>query len=64
MQVAAADAGGGDPHQGVGGVLDDRVGDVLDPDVACLVHERCAHGMVLLRFVDMCQCVGTGSAIA
>ena len=43
MQVAAADAGRGDADQGVGGLLDDRVGDVLDADVAGAVHECCAH---------------------
>jgi len=43
MQVAAADAGGGDAHQGVGGLLDLAVGDVLDADIACLVHQCCAH---------------------
>ena len=40
-QVAAADACVGHPHEGVGGLADRRVGDVLHPDVARpVVHAR------------------------
>ncbi len=43
-QVAAADAGGGDADDGVGGLAQDGVGHVLDPDVAGFVHDGCSHG--------------------
>jgi hypothetical protein len=43
VQVAAADAGPHHADQGVGGLLDDRIRDVLDTDVAGCVHERCSH---------------------
>ena len=42
-QVAAADAGAGDADDRVGRVDDGGVGDVLDTDVAGLVHDGCAH---------------------
>jgi hypothetical protein len=42
-EIAAADAGAGDPEEGVGGLDDAGVGDGLDPDVAGLVHDGCAH---------------------
>jgi hypothetical protein len=41
VQVGAADAGGGDPHDHVVGMLDPRVRDLLDGDVEGFpVHER------------------------
>ena len=43
-QVAAADAGADDADQRIGGLPDGSVGNVLDPHVAGLVHDRCAHG--------------------
>lgn len=42
-QVAAADAGGRDAYDGVGGGLDLRVGDVLDADVSGAVHDCGSH---------------------
>ena len=42
-QVAAADAGAGDPKQGVRRLDQAGVWDVLDADVACAVHQGCAH---------------------
>ena len=42
-QVAAADACAGDPHDGVGGILEDGVGHVLDAHVAGFVHHGCSH---------------------
>jgi hypothetical protein len=42
-QIAAADAGTGDADHRVGGFDDRGVGDVLDGDVVCLVHDRCTH---------------------
>src|SRR5258707_1209374 len=49
-QVAAAHAADHDADDRVGGILDLRVGDVLDADVAGLVQESGAHGGV--PFVD------------
>ena len=42
-EVAAADAGAGDAHEGVGRFDDPGVGDVLDADVAGAVHDGCSH---------------------
>ncbi len=42
-EVAAADAGAGHPHKRVGRFDQLRVGEVLDPDVAGAVHDRCFH---------------------
>ena len=42
-EVGAADAGSGDPDHRVGRLLDGRVGDVLDADVARCVHDGAAH---------------------
>ena len=43
-EVAAADAGAGDADDRVGRVDDRGVGDVLDANVAGLVHDGCTHG--------------------
>ena len=43
-QVGAADAGRDDPHDGVGGQLDPRVGAALPADVTRRVPHRCMHG--------------------
>ena len=42
-KVAAADAGSGDANDGVGRRVDGWVRNVLDTDVARLVHQRCSH---------------------
>ena len=42
-EIAAADAGAGDPEEGIGRLDQTGVGDVLDPDVAGAVHDSCAH---------------------
>ena len=42
-QVAAADAGGGDADDGVGGLAQHWVGHVLDTHVAGLIHDGCSH---------------------
>src|SRR4051794_36906166 len=42
-QVAAADAGGGDADERVGGLLEHGVGNVLDSDVAGAVHGGRSH---------------------
>src|SRR4051794_35283019 len=42
-QVAAADAGGGDADERVGGLFDPGVGNVLDSDVAGAVHGGRSH---------------------
>ena len=49
VQVAAADAGAHDPHDRVGRLHDDGVGNVLDPDVAGAVHESCSHEKEVLQ---------------
>jgi len=47
-QVAAADAGAHDPDQGVGGLSNRGVGDVLDADVARAVDDGSTHGELTL----------------
>ena len=42
-EVAAADAGAGDTDECVGRLDQVGVGDVLDPNIACAVHDSCAH---------------------
>src|SRR6185312_12105022 len=43
-QVAAADAGGGDADDGVGGLAQDGIGHGLHTHVSGLVHDGCSHG--------------------
>ena len=42
-EVAAADAGAGDPNEGIGGLDEPGIGDVLDPNIPCAEHDGCAH---------------------
>ena len=49
-QVAPADAGVQHPHERVGGLLQCRVGHLLDADVAGAVDQGCSHEDSLRRF--------------
>ncbi len=60
MQVRAADAAGGDPHDDVRGFLDDRVGDRLDTDVAPPLPGQCTHALSSLVRVDRRCCYPSG----
>jgi hypothetical protein len=51
-QIAAADAGAGDPHDRVGRIDDGNVGHVLDANVAGGIHEGGSHGLALLWVVS------------
>jgi hypothetical protein len=43
-EIAPADRGAGDGHEGVGRLDEAGVGDGLDTDVAGPVHQGCTHG--------------------
>jgi hypothetical protein len=43
MQVGAADRAGGDPHDRVAGILDLRVRDLIDRDLADVVPDDSLH---------------------
>ncbi|MNH14489.1 hypothetical protein D3C79_740820 [compost metagenome] len=49
VQVGAADGGGGDPEDNVVLFLDERVGDIVDPDVLGSVVCQCSHGFISCR---------------
>jgi hypothetical protein len=51
MQVAAADRRPQHANHGVGGLVDLRIGPVLDADVAGAVHHCCTHALSLVRWV-------------
>jgi hypothetical protein len=46
-EVAPADGRPRDPDDGIGGLNDRGIGDILDSDVACLIHQRRSHWLVL-----------------
>ena len=43
VQVRAANGCGGDPEDDVVFLLNDGIGDVIDPDVVCSVVGQCSH---------------------
>ncbi len=49
VQVGAADGGSGDPKDDVVFVLDERVGDIVDPDVLGSVVCQCSHWFISCR---------------
>jgi hypothetical protein len=49
MEIRAADGGGGDLDDDVGGILDRRIGDGIDADVFLAVPDDCFHTGLLLR---------------
>ncbi|MNV78289.1 hypothetical protein D3C71_1717710 [compost metagenome] len=49
VQVRAADGGGRYPQDDVVIVLDDRVRDVVDPDIVAAVIGQCSHRVQLLQ---------------
>ena len=65
VQVGAAQPGGGDPNDGVRGLLDARVGDLLDPDVLVALPGKCLHWLLprkrepVLRDSVRCRVVGS-----